>query len=120
MRTTSHARARFQKPLQIQSLDSKYTRALSCDLFGINPRVSASASRFMMDVCFAEGPEVDGKSAWRRHGMAVKVGINGFGRIGRNLARAWLRVIWRCWTDHTRYQPERHNGLQRQLAAAPA
>ena len=24
----------------------------------------------------------------------------------RVLARAWLRIIWRCWTDHTPYQPE--------------
>ncbi|MDQ4116863.1 MAG: IS110 family transposase [Actinomycetota bacterium] len=26
----------------------------------------------------------------------------------RILARAWLRVIWRCWTDHTPYDPDRH------------
>ena len=24
-------------------------------------------------------------------------------------ARAWLRVIWRCWTDHTPYDPARHS-----------
>lgn len=26
----------------------------------------------------------------------------------RILARAWLRIIWRCWTDHTPYDPVRH------------
>jgi len=26
----------------------------------------------------------------------------------RILARAWLRIIWRCWTDHTPYDPDRH------------
>jgi len=29
----------------------------------------------------------------------------------RILARAWIRVIWRCWTDHTAYDPARHGGL---------
>jgi len=31
------------------------------------------------------------------------------------LARAWLRVIWRCWTDHTAYDPARHLALVRTL-----
>jgi transposase len=26
----------------------------------------------------------------------------------RVLARAWLRIIWRCWTDHSPYDPARH------------
>jgi len=30
----------------------------------------------------------------------------------RVLARAWIRVIWRCWTDHTPYNPDRHGNLQ--------
>jgi transposase len=29
----------------------------------------------------------------------------------RVLARAWLRIIWRCWTDHTPYDPDRHLAL---------
>jgi transposase len=33
----------------------------------------------------------------------------------RILARAWIRVLWRCWTDHTPYQPTRHGGLLRLL-----
>jgi transposase len=35
----------------------------------------------------------------------------------RILARAWCRVIWRCWADGTAYDPARHGGLQ-QLPAA--
>ena len=35
----------------------------------------------------------------------------------RILARAWCRIIWRCWTDNTAYDPERHNGLQHLLTA---
>lgn len=35
-----------------------------------------------------------------RHPHAVRV-----------LARAWIRVIWRCWTEHTPYDPTRHHAL---------
>lgn len=31
----------------------------------------------------------------------------------RILARAWLRVIWRCWQDHTPYNPALH-GIRRE------
>jgi transposase len=33
----------------------------------------------------------------------------------RILARAWLFVIWRCWQDHTAYDPAQHRALQRLL-----
>lgn len=33
----------------------------------------------------------------------------------RILARAWIRVIWRCWQDHTAYDPTKHGGHQRLL-----
>jgi transposase len=35
----------------------------------------------------------------------------------RILGRAWIRILWRCWHDHTTYQPQRHHNLQRLLAA---
>ena len=35
----------------------------------------------------------------------------------RILGRAWLRVLWRCWHDHTPYDPNQHGGLQRLLTA---
>ena len=33
----------------------------------------------------------------------------------RILARAWLGVIWKCWTTNTPYDPDRHGALQRLL-----
>lgn len=30
----------------------------------------------------------------------------------RILARAWLTIIWKCWTTNTPYNPTRHNALQ--------
>lgn len=36
----------------------------------------------------------------------------------RILARAWCRIIWRCWTDEVPYNPDQHGGLQRLQAAA--
>lgn len=31
----------------------------------------------------------------------------------RVLARAWIRVIWRCWQDHVAYDPTRHGNAVR-------
>jgi transposase len=31
----------------------------------------------------------------------------------RVLARAWIRVIWRCWIDRTPYDPDRHGNAVR-------
>jgi transposase len=31
----------------------------------------------------------------------------------RVLARAWIRIIWRCWNDQTRYDPGRHGNAVR-------
>lgn len=36
----------------------------------------------------------------------------------RILARAWCRVIYRCWTDNIPYDPTAHGGARRLLAAA--
>jgi transposase len=38
----------------------------------------------------------------------------------RILARAWLYVIWECWHHGAAYDPARHRGLQRLLAAGSA
>ena len=37
-------------------------------------------------------------------------------RAIRTVGRAWSRVLWRCWQDHTPYDPARHGGLQRHTA----
>jgi transposase len=34
----------------------------------------------------------------------------------RILGRAWSRVLWRCWQDHTPYDPAQHNALNTLLA----
>ena len=36
-------------------------------------------------------------------------------RAIRTLGRAWCRVLWRCWQDHTPYDPARHRGLQQHI-----
>ena len=41
----------------------------------------------------------------KRHPHAVRI-----------LARAWVRVIWRCWQNHTTYNPQLHGGAM-QIAA---
>jgi transposase len=33
----------------------------------------------------------------------------------RILGRAWTRILWRCWQDHTTYQPTQHRKLQQFL-----
>lgn len=35
----------------------------------------------------------------------------------RILARAWLRVLWRCWRDHAQYDPLRHSAAALLLQA---
>jgi transposase len=42
----------------------------------------------------------------KRHPHAVRI-----------LARAWVRVIWRCWQDHTAYNPQLHGGAMQLFAA---
>jgi len=42
----------------------------------------------------------------KRHPHAVRI-----------LARAWVRVIWRCWQDHTPYNPQLHGGAMQLIAA---
>lgn len=38
----------------------------------------------------------------------------------RILARAWVRVIWRCWTDGQPYDPTRHGGATRHTTTPTA
>jgi transposase len=37
----------------------------------------------------------------------------------RILARAWLTIIWKCWTTGTPYDPAQHNALQKVLTQTP-
>lgn len=47
----------------------------------------------------------DALARTHRHPQAVRI-----------LARAWIRVIWRIWQDHTSYDPAKHRGAVRLLA----
>lgn len=38
----------------------------------------------------------------------------------RILARAWLRVLWRCWKDATHYDPQQHGRALPFLATTPS
>jgi hypothetical protein len=38
----------------------------------------------------------------------------------RILARAWIRVIWRCWHDNTPYVPTNHGAAQALTAQSSA
>jgi transposase len=54
---------------------------------------------------------------------AAKVYADALARTGRHphavriLARAWIRVIWRIWQDGVAYDPAKHRGAVRLLAA---
>ncbi|HZB57917.1 MAG TPA: IS110 family transposase [Actinomycetota bacterium] len=54
---------------------------------------------------------------------AAKVDADALARTGRHphavriLARAWIRVIWRLWQDGAAYDPAKHRGAVRLLAA---
>ena len=54
---------------------------------------------------------------------AAKVYADALARTGRHphavriLARAWIRVIWRIWQDGVAYDPTKHQGAVRLLAA---
>ena len=36
-------------------------------------------------------------------------------RAIRTVGRAWSRVVWQCWRNHTPYDPEQHRALQRHI-----
>src|SRR5436190_5060960 len=36
-------------------------------------------------------------------------------RAIRTVGRAWCRVVWQCWRNHTPYDPERHRALQHHI-----
>jgi transposase len=36
-------------------------------------------------------------------------------RAIRTLGRAWCRVVWQCWRNHTPYDPARHRALHRHI-----
>jgi transposase len=58
-------------------------------------------------VDFADGSRQTNPWAQDVYARARARGLNHAHAV-RILGRAWLRIIWRCWTDHTPYDPARH------------
>ena len=58
-------------------------------------------------VDFADGSRAAHPWAQDTYARARARGHNHAHAI-RILARAWLRIIWRCWTENTPYDPDRH------------
>ncbi len=65
---------------------------------------------------FADGSRADSPWAAKIYNDAIARGKRHPHAV-RILARAWIRVIWRCWQDNVAYNPQLHGGATR-LAAA--
>ncbi|MGZ6576029.1 MAG: transposase [Solirubrobacteraceae bacterium] len=49
------------------------------------------------------------------HYTAARARGHDHQRAIRTVGRAWCRIVWRCWQDHTPYDPARHRGLQQHV-----
>jgi transposase len=73
----------------------------------------ACNKRFRVAVTtFADNSRHDSDWAAAVYAAATARGLDHPHAI-RVLARAWIRVIWRCWTDRTPYDPSRHGNAIR-------
>lgn len=66
--------------------------------------------------CLADNSRADSAWAAQIYGKARARGCSHPHAV-RILARAWVRVIWRAWTNHQPYRPEAHRGAA-ELAVA--
>ena len=78
--------------------NKRLRRAVTC--FADNSRHSSPWAAHVYDTARARGC---------RHPHAVRI-----------LARAWLRVLWRCWQNRTLYHPGEHRAAKPFLPAATA
>jgi transposase len=59
-------------------------------------------------------------NAWAAHRYReLRAANKSHPHAERILARTWTHIIWRCWQNHTPYDPTRHGGYRR-LAEAEA
>ena len=73
----------------------------------------ACNKRFRVAVTtFADNSRHDSEWANRVYTAARTRGLDHPHAI-RVLARAWIRIIWRCWIDRTPYDPARHGNATR-------
>jgi transposase len=111
-------RARFPDP-----------ESLSC-LAGVAPSTRASGRhravtfRFSSDKKLRDALCDFAGDSWRANAWAaaryrqLRTDGKTHPHAERILARSWAHIIWRCWQDHTSYDPSRHRAHQRLLEAA--
>jgi transposase len=71
---------------------NKQLRAALCDFAGDTMRANTWADHRYRQL----------RATGKRHPHAERI-----------LARSWTHIIWRCWQDHTPYDPTRHGNHQR-------
>ena len=73
--------------------------------WAVNKQLRAAVCDFAADSRRANPWAADlyakARARGHRHPHAVRI-----------LARAWLDIIWKCWTTNTPYDPARHQALQ--------
>jgi transposase len=93
-----------QAPVAIES----GKRTAACFRRGCNKRLRAAFSRL-----------ADSTRHWhpwaQDHYAAARARGHDHPRALRTLGRAWSRIIWRCWQDHTPYDPALHRALQQHI-----
>jgi transposase len=78
----------------------------------------ACNKRFRQAICtFADNSRHASPWAAKVYANAVARGCDHPHAV-RVLARAWIRVIWRCWMDHTPYDPAKHGAARRLVETA--
>jgi len=98
--------------------------SLSC-LAGVAPSTRASGRhravtfRFSSDKKLRDALCDFAGDSWRANAWAqaryrqLRADGKSHPHAERILARSWAHIIWRCWQDHTPYDPTRHRGHQR-------
>ena len=102
--------------------------SLSC-LAGVAPSTRASGRhrtvtfRFSSDKKLREALTDFAGDSWRGNAWAeqryrqLRASGKSHPHAERILARSWAHIIWRCWQDHTPYNPARHGAHQRLIDA---
>ena len=78
-----------------------------------SPSASSSDKKLRDALCDFAGDSWRG-NAWAEHRYRqLRADGKTHPHAERILARSWTHIIWRCWQDHTPYDPTRHGGHQR-------
>ncbi len=98
--------------------------SLAC-LAGVAPSTRASGrhravtfrwttnTRLRSALCSFTGDSRNGNE-WAAHGYRqLRADGKRHPHAERILARTWTHIIWRCWQDHTPYEPTRHGALRK-------